>query len=131
MFNLRMELDLPMVPLDQRSAAQLLGVSSPGIQALALAVLEEGIRDFLHAAGRVRIEVDAWVSTRGGESPFSFDAVCDTLGLAPEAVRTTLMSMRSGQGMSPRRRPRVRPNAQRRTPVSLSSGRRRRRRARA
>lgn len=97
----------PLVPLQQRTG--MLGTLSPGVHALALAVLEEGIRDYVYAVGSVRIEVEAWVDSHGGQSPFAFDAVCETLGLAPDAVRASVRKLRTQRSDTDRRR-RLRPS---------------------
>jgi hypothetical protein len=106
---------LPLVPLTRRSPAELFGAAFPGVHALALAVFEEGVRDYLSRDGRVRADAEAWVTRRGGESPFAFDRVCELLGLAPGAARRALVTMRAAQGPRHRRGPRARPNARGRT----------------
>jgi hypothetical protein len=110
-FHAAREIGLPLVPLTRRSRAELFGAASPGVHALALAVFEEGVRDYVSRDGRVRADAEAWVQRRGGESPFAFDQVCELLGLAPDAVRRTLATMRTAQLTERKRGPRVRPNA--------------------
>ncbi len=60
-----------------------------GVKALMLAVLEEGIRTYCGATGRAQAEAAHWVQDRG-RSPFSFNVICEVLGLEPSAVRVAL-----------------------------------------
>ena len=66
-----------------------------GLKALMLAVLENGIAAYLGLPGRRREEAEAWIMTRHHRSPFAFAVVCETLGLEPSAVRTTLQEWRT------------------------------------
>ena len=66
-----------------------------GLKALMLAVLENGITAYLGLPGRRRDEAEAWIMTRNHRSPFAFAVVCETLGLAPSAVRGTLQEWRA------------------------------------
>jgi hypothetical protein len=83
-----------------------------GLQALMLAVLEDGIGSYLGAAGVRRSEAEAWVASEGCGYPFAFRVVCETLGLAPEAVRAKLWrwrrEKRSRRSAIGRSRPNVR-----------------------
>jgi hypothetical protein len=65
-----------------------------GIKALMLAVLEEGIRNYLGTDGRVRSEAAAWIVSDARKSPFAFEVVCESLGLDPGAVRVALRNLR-------------------------------------
>jgi hypothetical protein len=76
---------------------------------LMLAVLEDGIYcyfDNLHAGGskRKRLFEDAaaWIVEDSSDWVFSFESVCDALGLNPEYVRQGLLRWRE-RGGSPRR----------------------------
>ncbi len=60
-----------------------------GVKALMVAVLEEGIRTYCGANGRAQAEAAHWVQDRG-RSPFSFNVICEVLGLEPSAVRVAL-----------------------------------------
>jgi hypothetical protein len=78
---------------------------------LMLAILEDGIHcyfDNLHATGgkRKRLFDDAadWIVARDDEWVFSFESVCDALGLNPDYVRQGLLRWR-GKGSSPWRAP--------------------------
>ena len=74
------------------------------------------IRDYVHGVGRVWIEVAEWVERRGSDWPFAFDAVCESLGLVPDAVRAGVKRLRVQPTPGPRRR--MRPNTKGR-PVRL------------
>ena len=61
---------------------------------LMLAVLEDAIACFQKyvSAGEGKgkalfLEAETWVETRDGEGVFSFESVCEVLGLAPEYLR--------------------------------------------
>jgi hypothetical protein len=84
-----------------------------GTKGLMLAVLEEGIRDYLSAREGVRARAEAWVRGAGPPSVFSFTVVCETLGLEPTSVRAALRRMR-GANSPARAIGRSRPNARRR-----------------
>jgi len=67
-------------------------------RALMLAVLEDGIRCFrefsnsrsVHARKRSR-EAEQWIRSRDWDWPFSFNNVCDCLGLDPAYLRGRLL----------------------------------------
>ena len=65
-----------------------------GVRALMLAVLEEGIGTYLGSKVHLQGEAADWIASGSRQSPFAFCVVCDTLGLAPSAVRTALQRMR-------------------------------------
>lgn len=82
-----------------------------GTRALMLAVLEDGIRAYLGSAARAREEAERWITSQQRRVVFSFNVVCETLGLEPNAVRAALRRMRTGQTKSElfgRARPNVR-----------------------
>jgi hypothetical protein len=84
-----------------------------GTKALMLAILEDGIRSYLSPVGRVRSEAEFWVKSGRNRSPFSFQVVCETLGLEPDAVRVALDRLRH-RNVTPRRAlGRSRPNVRR------------------
>jgi hypothetical protein len=75
---------------------------------LMLAILEDGIHcyfDNLHASGNKRKrlfeDATAWIVGSNGDWVFSFESVCDALGLNPEYVRQGLLRWRE-KGGSPR-----------------------------
>ena len=77
---------------------------------LMLAILEDGIRCYLenlYASGakrkRVFEDAAAWIIETDGDWVFSFDHVCDALGLNPEYVRQGLLRWKERDG-TPRRR---------------------------
>jgi hypothetical protein len=68
-----------------------------GEKALMLAVLEDGIRCFQEHLRNPRYnprllsqQAEEWIRVEDWDWPFSFNNVCDTLGLDPEALRSAL-----------------------------------------
>jgi len=68
-----------------------------GEKALMLAVLEDAIRCFQEHFRNPRYnprllstEAEEWIGTDDWDWPFSFNNVCENLGIAPEALRTAL-----------------------------------------
>jgi hypothetical protein len=84
-----------------------------GTRALMLAVFEDAVRCYLSGHGRVKIEAEEWVHSLQRRSPFSFVVVCETLGLAPSAVRGALQRFREERLAPPRAIGRTRPYARR------------------
>jgi hypothetical protein len=81
-----------------------------GTKALMLAVLEDGIRSYLGGSRVISSEAEFWIHSRRRHSPFSFEVVCEMLGLDADAVRKTLRRMKS-QNVSARKAfPRARHN---------------------
>ena len=54
---------------------------------------------------RLYAEAEQWLCGETGDGPFSFDTVCETLGIEPEFLRGGLRQWRAQQlaGVSPRR----------------------------
>jgi hypothetical protein len=72
-----------------------------GERALMFAVLVDALDTYVktrNAKGhRKRAEfneVDGWIRSRTTSSPFSFETICDSLGLNPDAIRFSLKSPR-------------------------------------
>ena len=84
-----------------------------GIRGLLLAVLEDGIRSYLSPVPEVRAEAEYWVGSGRARSPFAFVVICETLGLEPTAVRTSLERMRAQRVDPARAIGRTRPNVRR------------------
>lgn len=80
-----------------------------GTKALMLAVLEDGVRSYLGGSRLLTQEAECWIRSPQRRSPFSFVVVCETLGLDPTAVRTTLEQMKT-QNIPRRALPRSRHN---------------------
>jgi hypothetical protein len=64
---------------------------------LMLAVLEDGVGTFQKYAGasgrrarRLFAEAEEWFASRDSESPFTFESICEALGLEPEYIRRGL-----------------------------------------
>lgn len=77
---------------------------------LMLAILEDGIQcyfDNLHASGvkkqRLFQDADDWIVASDGDWVFSFESVCDALGLNSEYVRQGLLRWREKSGNMRRR----------------------------
>jgi hypothetical protein len=77
-----------------------------------MAILEDALRCFQNNAdakggARKRLfqEAETWLCGEGGEGPFSFETVCETLGIEPQFLRRGLKEWRSQQlaGISTRR----------------------------
>lgn len=64
-----------------------------GVRALMLAVLEDAIRCLLGADAKIAMEAELWIRSRERTSPFSFEVVCEALGLDSSAVRVALRRM--------------------------------------
>jgi hypothetical protein len=77
---------------------------SDGVRSLMLAVFEDGIRTYCRGKGRGQLEAERWVWDRGQGWPFSFNVICEVLGLEPSAVRAALRRLQPT-------RHRFRPNA--------------------
>jgi hypothetical protein len=82
------------------------------VKKLMMAILEDALRCFQNNAdaktgSRKRLfnEAEAWLCGEGGEGPFSFETVCETLGIEPKFLRAGLKEWRNQQlaGVATRR----------------------------
>ena len=82
------------------------------IKRLMLAVLEDAMRcyqTYANARSRVQrrlfVEAEGWLMDRKGDGAFTFETVCETLGIDPRYLREGLRRWRVQQldGMNPRR----------------------------
>jgi hypothetical protein len=82
------------------------------VRRLMMAVLEDALHCFqnnadAHTGPRKRAftEAEQWLCIDRGDGPFSFETVCETLGIEPEYLRSGLREWRSQQlaGNSARR----------------------------
>lgn len=82
------------------------------VKKLMMAILEDALRCFQNNAdaksgARKRLfqEAEQWLCGEGGEGPFSFETVCETLGIEPGFLRSGLKEWRAQQlaGVSTRR----------------------------
>ena len=73
------------------------GTDYTGTKALMLAILEDGVRAYLGPTPRLRAEAELWVTNPQRRWIFSFDIICETLGLEPDSVRTVLQTWRATQ----------------------------------
>lgn len=107
------DFDLDLLRLTSLGGGEPRSAQYTGTKALMLAILEDGIRSYLSPVGRVRSEAEYWVKAARNRSPFSFQVVCETLGLEAQAVRVALERLRA-RNVSPRRAiQRSRPNVRR------------------
>jgi hypothetical protein len=107
------ELDLDLMRLTSLGGGEPRAAQYTGTKALMLAILEDGIRSYLSPVARIRNEAEYWVTSTRQRSPFSFNVVCDTLGLEAEAVRTALERLRIKKVHPRRVLGRSRPNVRR------------------
>src|SRR5579875_122194 len=82
------------------------------VKRLMMAILEDALRCFQNNAGaqngrrkRLFQEAEEWLCGTGGEGPFSFNTVCETLGIEPEMLRRELLHWRAQQLAGVIRRP--------------------------
>ncbi|HXW85497.1 MAG TPA: hypothetical protein VEJ86_13905 [Candidatus Binataceae bacterium] len=82
------------------------------VKKLMMAILEDALRCFQNnatakggARKRLFAEAEHWLCGEGGEGPFSFETVCETLGIEPQFLRSGLREWRKQQlaGISTRR----------------------------
>jgi hypothetical protein len=82
------------------------------VKRLMMAVLEDALRCFQNNADalggprkRAFTEAEQWLCTDKGDGPFSFETVCETLGIEPQYLRAGLREWRNQQlaGVSARR----------------------------
>lgn len=82
------------------------------VKKLMLALLEDALRCFQNNAEakggprkRLFTEAEEWLICEGGQGPFSFDTVCETLGIEPRFLRRGLLEWRQQQlsGSQPKR----------------------------
>jgi len=66
-----------------------------GTKALMLAVFEDGIRCYLSNKRRLQREAEIWMYC-SRRLVFSFDVLCETFGLDPNATRRALRELRQG-----------------------------------
>jgi hypothetical protein len=71
------------------------GTPHTGTKALMLAVLEDGIRCYLSDKRRLQREAELWMYC-SRRLVFSFDVLCETFGLDPNATRRALRQLRTG-----------------------------------
>jgi hypothetical protein len=112
----------------------------PGTQAikrLLSAVLADAVRCFQtyaksssRPARRIFAETEAWISDCSARGPFTFEVICETLGIEPGRLRNRLREWRVQQagGMNPRRLGKRRSPVRSVGPVGSVWRRRRRRR---
>jgi hypothetical protein len=82
------------------------------VKRLMMAVLEDALRCFQNNSDaksgprkRLFAEAEQWLCGEGNDGPFSFDTVCETLGIEPGFLRGGLREWRNQQlaGVSARR----------------------------
>jgi hypothetical protein len=85
-----------------RSGSRGSGALAPAELALMRAVLQDAILCYLGRAKRRRVnprilarEAEHWIRINDWESPFSFNNVCEALGLSHESTRQTILEWRN------------------------------------
>ena len=85
------------------------GVLPPPELSLMRAVLQDAIMCYLGRAKRRRIdprilarEAEYWIRINDWDSPFSFNNVCEALGLSHESTRRRILSWRDDARRTPR-----------------------------
>ena len=82
------------------------------VKRLMMAVLEDALRCFQNNAGtrsgprkRLFAEAEEWLCGDNSDGPFSFNTVCETLGIEPRYLRSGLLQWREEQlrGIATRR----------------------------
>jgi hypothetical protein len=76
--------------LETTTVSQVQAPRWSGVQALMLAVLDDALQRLQPSQGRERAELEQWFTSREHRYVFSFDVVCESLGLEPSAVRRSL-----------------------------------------
>lgn len=74
------------------------------VKKLMIAILEDALRCFQNncdaktgARRRLFQEAEQWLCGEGGDGPFSFEMVCETLGIEPNFLRSGLREWRRQQ----------------------------------
>jgi hypothetical protein len=74
------------------------------LKRLMMAVLEDALRCFQNNADamsgprkRLFLEAEQWLCGEGGDGPFSFETICETLGIEPRFLRGGLREWRNQQ----------------------------------
>jgi hypothetical protein len=103
------------------------------VKRLMFAVLADAVRCFqtyadgsTRAARRIFIETEAWISDRNAQGPFTFEMICETLGIEPDCLREGLREWRAQQasGMNPPRLGKPRSSARSVGPIGAPQRRR-------
>ncbi len=86
-----------------------------GVRALMVAVLDNAISSYRGPSRQAQAEAECWMHAGPNGSLFSFQSVCDILGLEPEATRRYLVGLR-GQVHAQQHKRRLRPATYARRP---------------
>lgn len=81
-----------------------------GMRALMLAVLEDAILNLRSSVRRHRAEAESWIMSGERHYVFSFAVICETLDLAPSAVRRSVIRLLNQSPRVGRSSRRARPN---------------------
>ena len=101
-----------LMPAQYYDALRRDNPETQAIKRLMFAVLADAVRRFQTyvdarstAGGRMFGEAERWILDRNGDGPFTFHAICETLGIEPNSLRDGLRQWRVQQlsGMNPRR----------------------------
>jgi hypothetical protein len=80
-------------------------------------VLEEAIRNYLGTDPHLHCDAAYWIASPEHRSPFAFATICETLGLAPGAVRNALQRLRDSDVSFAEEIGRSRPNVRHSGPL--------------
>ena len=113
---------VPVASLEIRSIEETHATPfGPGIRALMLAVLEDGIHSLSSSQSVVRAAADTWMMSSERRYVFSFLVICETLDLVPNAVRRSIVALVNKNTKHPGGRllKRSRPNIRQHTSIQL------------
>lgn len=92
----------PEQAIESSSAPSTDSTTSPP-KALMLAMLKDAISCFQEELGYARArahmlarQAERWIRSRDWNSPFSFNSVCETLGIDPDCLRDALLRTKYG-----------------------------------
>jgi hypothetical protein len=110
----QMQLMMPdiLMPVQYYDGMRRGNPETQAIKRLMFAVLADAVRCFqTYADARSRAgrrmfgETEWWILDRNSDGPFTFEAICEALGIEPDCLRKGLRQWRAQQsrGMNPRR----------------------------
>lgn len=104
---------------EERHAA----LTSSGIRALMLAVLDDAMHSLSSSQSLVRAGAEDWITSPERRYVFSFVVICETLELVPSAVRRSVIDLLDKQQTGGRLVRRSRPNVRHRGAIQLARAR--------
>jgi hypothetical protein len=115
--------DATLLPLSAAADDEMRRTRLHGINQLMLAILEDAMRTYLGPPTRAQAEAALWIGETSDRGVFSFQVVCETLGLQPDAVRAAMQRRRRDLGPTPLfdRLARSRPNGRRHAGLGIAA----------